>query len=238
MILKNSFSLSEIRKCIKIANKIKNGFPIQYIIKNWEFYGVEIKVGKGVLIPRQDTETLVDIALKIAKKNNKILDLGTGSGCISAAIAKNKKDVKIFAVEKYNKAYKFAKKNLKSFKNSVKLIKGDILDEKFSKNFKEIDVIISNPPYLTKKEINSLEKEVKFEPLTALYGGENGLKYYKKISEIWKNSLKKNAYIIFEIGFSQKEYVELILKRNGFFNIKTYLDSNKKNRVVVGQKNF
>ena len=181
---------------------------------------------------------MVDIALKIAKRNNKILDLGTGSGCISAAIAKNKKDVKIFAVEKYKKAYKFAKENLKSFKNNVTLIKGDILNEKFCKNFKEIDIIISNPPYLTKNDIYNMQKEVKFEPLTALYGGKNGLKYYEKISEIWKNSLKKNAYIIFEIGFSQKEYVELILKRNGFLNIKTYLDDNEKSRVVVGQKNF
>lgn len=235
---KNSFSSDEIRKCIKFAKKIRNNFPIQYLIKSWEFYGVEIKVGKGVLIPRQDTETLVDVALKIVKKNNKILDLGTGSGCISAAIAKNKKDVKIFAVEKYKKAYRFAKKNLKPFKNNVKLIKGDILNKKFATNFKNFDLIVSNPPYLTKKELQSLQKEVEFEPKTSLYGGKNGLKYYEKISQIWKHSLKESAYLAFEIGCSQKEHVEKILSENGFLNIKAFVDQNNKNRVIIGKKQF
>lgn len=226
-----------IKRCKKLAQKRSKGIPLQYLIKDWEFFGVPIKVGKGVLIPRQDTETLVEKCLSLIKEKDVILELGTGSGCISAAIAKNKKNVKIFAIEKYFKAFKFAKKNLKPFKNVVKLIRGDILNEKFAKKFKNVNLIVSNPPYLTKKDVENLQKEVSFEPLSALYGGEDGLKYYKKICSIWKQSLKKNAHIVFEIGALQKKSVEKILKENCFNEITTYKDLNNKDRVVVGKFN-
>lgn len=235
-ILKNNISQKQIKECLKICAKRKKGVPIQYLLKNWEFFGVSIKVGKGVLIPRQDTETVVEVALKLINKPTKILDLGTGSGCIAKAIAKNKKNVTIFAVEKYKKALKYAKKNLKNVKQNIKLIKGDMLNEKLTKKFKDIDIIISNPPYLTQNEIENLQKEVSFEPKTALFGGENGLEYYEKISSIWKNSLKKGGYIIFEIGYLQKDAVEKILKKNLYKDITTYKDSNKKYRVLVGKK--
>lgn len=224
-----------IKKCKKLAERRRKGTPLQYLIKNWEFYGVPIKVGKGVLIPRQDTEILVEKCLNLIETKDVVLELGTGSGCISAAIAKNKKNVKIFAIEKYFKALKFAKKNLKPFKNVVKLIRGDILNEKFAKKFKNINLLVSNPPYLTKKDVENLQKEVSFEPFNSLYGGEDGLNYYKKICSNWKNSLKKDAHIIFEIGALQKSSVEKILKENGFHNIITYKDLNNKDRVVVGK---
>lgn len=238
LILKKTFKPVEIKKIIKTAKKVKKGVPVQYLIKKWEFYGVSILVGKGVLIPRQDTETLVDIVLNLIKKNDLLLDLGTGSGCISCAIAKNKKNVKIIAVEKYRKAFNFAKKNLKKFKKTVMLIKGDILKEKFAKKFKNISLIVSNPPYLNETDIKNLQKEVKFEPLTALYGGKTGLKYYEAIAKIWKNCLKKQGYIVLEIGYLQKHYIEDILEKNGFCEIKTYMDLNKKDRVVVAKKRY
>ncbi len=234
-ILKKNIDGKYILKCIKLAKKRQKGIPIQYILKNWEFYGVPIKLTKGVLIPRQDTEKLVDVALKIIKKNDIILELGTGSGCISAAIAKNIKNVKIFAVEKYFKAYSCAKRNLKNFKNTVSLIKGDILNEKFASKFENINLIISNPPYLTKKDIENMQLELKFEPKQALYGGVDGLDYYRKIAKIYKNSLKKGSHIVFEISHSGRFAVEDILKYNGFSNIQTYKDLTCKDRVVVGK---
>lgn len=236
LLFEKEISLKQAKKCIKLAKKRKKNVPLQYLIKNWEFYGVFVLVGKGVLIPRQDTEILVDLALKFAKKDSKILDLGTGSGCISKAIAKNKKNVKIVAVEKYNKALKYAKKNLKNLKKTVTLIKGDILKKKLAEKFKDIDLIVSNPPYLTKKDMLNLQKEVKFEPKNALYGGKNGLKFYEKICLIWKNSLKKDARIIFEIGAYQEKQITNILKKNGFLNITTYKDLTGKNRAIVAKK--
>lgn len=235
-LIEKTITKKQIRKAIKIANKRKKNIPLQYLIKNWDFYGINFKVGKGVLIPRQDTETLVDLALPLIEKDDKILDLGTGTGCISAAIAKNKKDVKIFAVEKFFRAYIYAKKNLKPFKKKVKLFKGDILNEKFAKKFNNINIIVSNPPYISEEELEKIQKEVKFEPKTALYGGKNGLKFYENITLIWKNCLKKGGYLIFEIGESQKNSVETILKKHGFNQVKTYKDLSKKDRVIVAKK--
>ena len=99
-----------------------------------------------------------------------------------------------------------------------------------------MDLIISNPPYLTENEMKNLQKEVEFEPKSALFGGKNGLRYYETISSIWKESLKKGGYIIFEIGSLQREAVEKILERNSFKDIKTYKDLAKKDRVTVAKK--
>ncbi len=234
-ILKKDITKNQIKSCLKLAKKRKKGIPIQYLIEDWEFYGLPIKVGPGVLVPRQDTEVVVEVALKLTKENDKILDLGTGSGCIAKAIAKNKKNVTIFAIEKYNKALKYAKKNLKNLK-SVKIIKGDMLNEKLAKKFSDINIIISNPPYLTKSEIKNLQKEVQFEPISSLFGGEDGLTYYKKISSIWKNSLKKGGFLIFEIGYSQKDSVAKILIENSFLEIKSFKDLTGNNRVLIAKK--
>ena len=234
-ILKRDIKKSQVKSCLKQTKKKKKGIPIQYLIEDWEFYGLPIKVGPGVLIPRQDTEIVVEVALKLIKKNDKVLDLGTGSGCIAKAIAKNKKDVTIFAVEKYNKALKYAKKNLKNLK-TVEIVKGDMLNEKLAKKFYNINIIISNPPYLTKSEMKNLQKEVQFEPTSSLFGGDDGLTDYKKISSMWKNSLKKGGFLIFEIGYSQKDSVEKILIENSFLEIKCFKDLTRKNRVLVAKK--
>ncbi len=234
-ILEKKINKKQIKKCIKIAIKRKKGVPIQYLIKEWDFFNLTLKIGKGVLIPRQDTEFTVQTALDLIKEQDVIIDLGTGSGCIAAAIAKNKKNVKIFAVEKFHPAYKYAKKNLKDFKKTVRLIKGDILNESFAKQFKNIDLIISNPPYLSKDDILNLQKEVSFEPRSSLYGGFDGLKYYRKISYIYKNSLKDKGILIFEIGSSQAEDVIKILNNTGFLDVTVKKDLNFKNRVIIAK---
>lgn len=222
-------------ECIKLAKKRANNIPLQYLISEWEFYGIPIKVGKGVLIPRPDTETLVDVALKLANPNAHIVDLCSGSGCISAAIAKNLPNSHITAIELSKQAISYAQNNLLSYKNKVDILNTSVLDKTISEKFRNIDMIVCNPPYLTLKDMCSLQDEVKFEPSMALYGGIDGLLFYKQISKIWKSSLKKDGWIIFEIGYSQKLDVLKILKQNGFINTKCINDLSGNDRVVIGQ---
>ena len=222
-------------KCIELAKKRSSGIPLQYLISEWEFYGIPIKVGKGVLIPRPDTETLVDVALKLASPNAQIVDLCSGSGCISAAISKNLPNSHITAVELSTQAISYAKNNLLPFRDNVDILNADVLDKTVSEKFQNVDMIVCNPPYLTLEDMRNLQKEVKFEPSMALYGGIDGLLFYKQISKIWKTSLKKGGWIIFEIGYSQKLDVLNILKQNGFINIKYINDLSGNDRVIMGQ---
>lgn len=222
-------------ECIELAKKRASSIPLQYLISEWEFYGIPIKVGKGVLIPRSDTETLVDVALKLANCNAEIVDLCAGSGCISAAIAKSLPDSHITAIELSKQAISYAKENLLPFKNTVEILNGDVLDKTTCANFQNIDIIVCNPPYLTIEDMHDLQDEVKFEPSMALYGGPDGLLFYKQIAKIWKKSLKKDGWIVFEIGYSQEQDVLNILNKNGFINTKSIKDLSGNYRVVIGQ---
>ena len=235
-LLKDDIPEKFSKECLNLAQKRKNGEPLQYLLGTWEFYGVPIKVGRGVLIPRPETETVVDAALGLAKKTSKILDLCAGSGCVSAAIAKNLPSCSVSALELSDQAIQYAKKNLANFKNKVKIFKMDVLDERSAENFRDIDIIVCNPPYLTMDDMKNLQEELKHEPKMALFGGKDGLLFYKKIANIWKKSLAPNGFIIFEIGHDQKALVEAILIKNGYINTKTIKDLGGKDRVVLGQK--
>ena len=221
-------------ECIELAKKRASGRPLQYLISEWEFYGIPIKVGKGVLIPRADTEILVDVALKLSDSNAQIIDLCTGSGCISAAIAKNLPNSHITSIELSAQAILYTKTNLLPFEN-VDILNYDVLNKTIPPQFQNVDIIVCNPPYLTLEDMSNLQDEVKFEPSMALYGGPDGLLFYKQISKIWKKSLKKDGWIIFEIGYTQKLDVLNILKQNGFINTKSIKDLSGNNRVVIGQ---
>lgn len=221
-------------ECIELAKKRASGRPLQYLISEWEFYGIPIKVGKGVLIPRADTEILVDVALKLSDSNAQIIDLCTGSGCISAAIAKNLPNSHITSIELSAQAILYTKTNLLPFEN-VDILNYDVLNKTIPPQFQNVDIIVCNPPYLTLEDMSNLQDEVKFEPSMALYGGSDGLLFYKQISKIWKKSLKKDGWIIFEIGYTQKLDVLNILKQNGFINTKSIKDLSGNNRVVIGQ---
>lgn len=235
-LLKNEISDKIASECIELAKRRLRSEPLQYLINDWEFYGVPIKVGKGVLIPRQDTETLVEFALsKISDDGCEILDLCAGSGCISAAIANNKKNVHITAVEISDDAYKYAKKNLENFSDNVTLLKSDVLNYEFAKSFKDIDLIVCNPPYLSKNDMLNLQEELKYEPKKALYGGEDGLDFFRILPKIWKSSLKKCGWIAFEIGYGQKDAVSSFLEANAFSDIKAIDDLTGICRVVAGK---
>lgn len=234
-LLQNEISDKIFSECVELAKKRSSGIPLQYLISEWEFYGIPIKVGKGVLIPRSDTETLVDVAIKLANFNAQIIDLCAGSGCISAAIAKNLPNSHVTSIELSTQAISYAKKNLLPFKDNVDILNCDVLNKTTSEKFQNIDMIVCNPPYLTIEDMSHLQEEVKFEPSMALYGGFDGLLFYKQISKMWKSSLKKGGWIIFEIGYSQKQDVFNILKKNGFTNTKCIKDLSGNDRVVIGQ---
>ena len=220
----------------KIINRRKKGEPLQYILGKWWFYDSEFYVGKGVLIPRQDTETLVDTALELmgTKENLAAADLCAGTGAIGISIALKRPNAKVLAVEKYSKAFKFLEKNIElNGAKNVTPIKADVL----KKAFGLYDIIVSNPPYITKTDMLSLSKEVKKEPKTALFGGDDGLYFYKTITKVWKSSLKKGGKLIFEIGIGQNEAVEEILKNEGFSEINTVCDLGGVQRVIFGTLN-
>lgn len=234
-LLQHEVSNKISTECIDLAKKRASGKPLQYLISEWEFYGIPIKVGKGVLIPRADTEILVDVALKLANSNAQIIDLCTGSGCISAAIAQNLPNSHITSIELSAQAISYARTNLLPFRNNVEILNYDVLNKTIPAKFQNVDIIVCNPPYLTLKDMSNLQDEVKFEPSIALYGGSDGLLFYKQISKIWRKSLKKDGWIIFEIGYTQKLDVLNILKQNGFINTKSIKDLSGNDRVVIGQ---
>ena len=192
-------------------------------------------VDENVLIPRQDTEILVEEVIKIANKNNsiKILDLCTGSGAIAVSLAKYIENSEITAVDISEKALGIAKRNAKINKveNKITFVKSDLFNNLANNKF---DIIVSNPPYIKKQTIKTLEKQVQKEPLIALDGGEDGLDFYKKIIKNAYIFLKYNGYLCFEIGYDQKqEVIDLIVKEEKYINTYSKKDLYDNDRIVI-----
>lgn len=223
-----------------MTEKRRNGLPVQYIVGEWEFYGYPFKVGKGVLIPRQDTETLVDYVLEICRRNNikspKIIDLCSGTGCIAITLKKEISDSEVYALELSENALEYLEYNKKLNNADIKIIKADVLEDNSRKNLPVFDIIVSNPPYLTKQDMQELQKEVQAEPESALYAGEDGLYFYKKITPLWKKSLKKGGIIVYEIGINQHDSVSDILKSDNFEKVEFIKDTAGIIRVVSAVK--
>lgn len=219
------------------VKRLKENEPIQYIINSQEFMGLNFYVDKNVLIPQPDTEILVEEVIKISNKiehtNLKILDMCTGSGAIAISLSKYIKNSDIIASDISEMALKIANKNAQSNNVKVKFIKSDLF-ENFSMENK-FDIILSNPPYIKSKLIGSLSQEVKCEPLIALDGGEDGLKFYRKIAREAKKFLKEKSYLAFEIGYDQKQEVKNILKENEYENIYSKKDLSGNDRVIIAQ---
>lgn len=229
----------EIKKAFeKLCERRLNGEPLQYILGEWEFYGLPFKVGEGVLIPRQDTETLVDVAVKKLGKSEKLIvtDLCSGSGCIAIALEKNLSCEKVVCVEKSDKALCYLKQNVQLNHSKADVIHGDIFDTKVINSVPLSDLIVCNPPYVTADEMKTLQREVTFEPENALFGGEDGLDYYRDITRIYKDKIKEGGILLFEIGINQEDEVMRILIQHGFKNVRTRPDLMGVNRCVFGQK--
>ncbi|MBQ8729606.1 MAG: peptide chain release factor N(5)-glutamine methyltransferase [Lachnospiraceae bacterium] len=212
-----------------------NHKPLQYIIGKTEFMGYEFMVNENVLIPRYDTEVLVDTVVKAIGDNKtiKLLDMCTGSSCIVSSIVLKTGIKNAVAVDISDKALEIAKTNIENLGiTDIELIQSDL----FEKVDKAFDIIVSNPPYIKTKEIEELEKEVRLhEPMLALDGMEDGLYFYRKITKEAIKHLLSGGRIFYEIGCDQAEDVTRLLEENGFVDIKVVKDLAGLNRVVYGR---
>lgn len=213
-----------------------SGEPLQYILGEWEFYGFPFKVGEGVLIPRQDTETLVELAEPHLSPNMLCADLCAGSGCIGISLAK-RIGCKFHSYELSDKALGYLKENiaLNEVQSLVTAINADVLSEETVEAAPMYDAILTNPPYLTAKDMSELMPEVKREPEMALFGGEDGLSYYREILRLWTKRLKNGGFIAAEIGMGQENDVIAIFAENGI-EAAAHKDACGIYRVVCGVK--
>lgn len=222
---------------LKAIKKLIQGIPIQHITHQQEFMKMNFFVNEDVLIPRPDTEILVEQVIDVARKNNSknILDLCTGSGAIAISLAKYIENSQITALDISDEALEIAKKNAKmnEVENKITFVKSNLFerieDEKY-------DIIVSNPPYIKEIKIKLLEKQVQKEPKIALNGGKDGLDFYRKIIKEAKKYLKFKGYLCLEIGYDQKEEViELINKEERYVNITCYKDLCGNDRVILAR---
>lgn len=241
-------------KYFELIDRRSSGEPVQYIMESQEFMGLEFIVNENVLIPRQDTETLVEDALEIIntgtlrgedmdvkRKEWDILDLCTGSGAIGVSLARIANKVNVTCSDISEGAIKVAKENAQKHgvAKSVKFEQGDLF-KPFSKHFRKqkFDMIISNPPYIKSSVIPTLQKEVcEHEPISALDGGESGLDFYERIVSGVGSHLRKSGVLLLEIGHDQGEAVSGLLSRNGeFTSIRVLKDLANRDRIVFAKK--
>lgn len=211
------------------------GEPLQYILGEWEFYGYKFKVGKGVLIPRDDTEVLLRSALDYLKDKPKakVLDLCSGSGALAVVIAKET-DAEVYALEKSAEALPYLCENININKANIEVVAGDVTTCANEFSDKSFDLIISNPPYIISNEIDTLQTEISFEPRMALDGGDDGLKFYRSIIKEYTSKIKSGGMLAFEIGEGQFDDVKTLMESENIKNINCKLDLGGIQRVVYG----
>lgn len=233
--LESEISDKEYNIFINLVNKRIEGTPLQYILGEQYFMGLRFVVNSNVLIPRADTEILVYKVLELAKKldNVKIFDLCTGSGCIAISLAKELSNSKVFASDISKDALNIAKENSKINETNIEFFESNLF-ENIPKQ--EFDIIVSNPPYINKADMELLKNDVLNEPHLALYGGTDGLDFYKEISKSAINYLKNGGFLAFEIGYNQAQYVFDILKSLNYKNIEIIKDYSNNDRVIIAQK--
>jgi release factor glutamine methyltransferase len=218
-----------------LINRRLNGEPIAYILGYREFYGLKLKVTADTLIPRPDTETLVDAALAKIPQNQpcKILDLGTGTGAIALAIAKHRPQAFIYAVDASQAALNIAVENAKSINiSNVRFVLSNWFSTLSGGNF---DVIVSNPPYIETNDIHLTQGDLPWEPISALVAGEDGLNDIRKIIQHAAQHLNPHGWLMLEHGYNQAESVATLLKQAGFNEISHALDLAGIQRVTLGR---
>ncbi len=218
----------------------RKGRPMAYIIGNKEFMGLDFFVKEGVLIPRPDTEVLVEDIIEQAKKidNPLIVDIGTGSGAISVSLAKYIQDSRVYSLDISDDALEIGKINAKNneVEDRITFLKSNIFSAIENQEIK-FDIIVSNPPYIRKADIAGLEVDVRdYEPSLALDGGDDGLDFYRKITEDSIKFIKDNGILGYEVGYDQAEDVKKIMIQSGYSDIKILEDLASIQRVVIGTK--
>ena len=220
--------------------RLAAGEPLAYVLGEWDFYGMRLQVDKGVLIPRDDTCAVTALAVRQAlflEKSPRILDLCTGSGCIGLAVAHRVKDARVTLADVSPEALQVAKRNTvnQHLTARVSCVTADALQAPpaFLGKF---DLIVSNPPYITRQEMRELPDSVRlFEPHLALYGGEDGLDFYRAIAKNYAQALRPGGYLCFEYGASQGDAVSAILTENGYTILERSRDYNDRDRAILAR---
>lgn len=222
------------------VSRVLQGEPLAYVLGQWDFYGMTLQLDKNVLIPRDDTCAVTDLAVSQALflgQSPRILDLCTGSGCIGLAIAKRVQDARVTLGDISPQALAIAKKNITIHKLSgrVSALQVNALGAP-SAFLGKFDMIVSNPPYITTREMEELPHSVKdYEPHLALHGGQDGLDFYRAIAKNFASALKPGGYLCFEFGMGQGEDVCRILEENGYTILERSRDINDRERAVMAQ---
>ncbi len=235
----NEEALEAYKKYVAIR---QTGVPLQHITGTQEFMGLEFKVNENVLIPRQDTETLIEqllekLTYKLASKESclKGIDIGTGSGCIGISLAHYLPKLKMTLVDISKQALEVALYNVKAhgLEARIEVLESNLLEQY---NGEKVDFIVSNPPYIAKKDMEDLMIEVKdYEPHLALTDEGDGLYFYREISKLAKDYLKQDGLVAYEIGYDQGEAVKEILAKEGYSDIELYQDLAGQDRVVIAR---
>ena len=219
----------------ELTEKRLNHEPLQYLLGKWSFMGIDLLVGEGVLVPRDDTEVVTSLCIDYlsCKESPNVIDLCAGSGAISLALEKYA-NCKVTAVELSDKAFSYLTQNIKLNNSAVNALNGDIFECHKDIADNSLDLIVSNPPYIKTADIASLQKEVQHEPAMALDGGESGLDFYRRIVPLWKSKLKAGGALAFELGEGQYDEVSRILADNGFGGIPESIDFGGIQRAIIG----
>ncbi|HZJ78444.1 MAG TPA: peptide chain release factor N(5)-glutamine methyltransferase [Clostridia bacterium] len=225
---------STITQMRQVCERRIKGEPLQYILGEWDFMSFSFYVGEGVLIPRPETELLVETAVNNIKRfdNPVVFDLCAGTGCIGISVAKICPNADVYLIEKSDKAYSFLLKNANKYQlKNITLVKADITEGFSALDLPQPDIILSNPPYIEIDEIKNLSKEVQKEPVMALNGGVDGFDFYRCIIDLWLPHIKRNGFAALECGDTQ---AQIICKMAADINNKASIlkDYSKKDRIV------
>ena len=226
-------------RCRGLLDRRLKGEPVAYLIGEWEFYGLTLDVCRDVLIPRPDTETLVErgiLHVRDLPDGARVLDLCAGSGCVGLAMADNCPNTRVILAEWCGDALRVCRQNILrcALSQQVSAAQVDALEPP-PRILRDFDLIVCNPPYIPTLEVGRLDVSVRdYEPRMALDGGEDGLKFYRSIAKKWKCALKPGGKLIFEVGYDQAQAVRDIMARNGYQDLRTTMDPGMHLRVVEG----
>lgn len=235
-IVLNPDKLLDESAFFELCKKRAGGYPLQYILGSWEFMGLPFEVNESVLIPRADTETIVQYIIDLGG-SPKVLDMCTGSGCIGIAIRHFLKNADVTLADISEGALDVAQRNAKINKTDVKFINADLFCG-YGKYFEKesFDIIVSNPPYIKKGDKDTLSGEVLCEPHIALFSGENGTDHYKALINLWKDALKKGGLMVLESGYDTWQDIVLLFESCGYTDIKTIKDISGITRLVCARR--
>ena len=208
-------------------------YPLQYILGYWDFCHETYRVTEDTLIPRQDTEKLVELAVRLMPENARFIDLCTGSGCVAISTLAARRDTRAVGVDLFDKTLSIARENAEynGVGKRLGFLRADVLSPSFMDDLGLFDCIISNPPYIETKEVAKLSRELSYEPNAALDGGEDGLKFYKAIVKDYAKYLTERGFMLFEIGYDQAKAIAQISLENGF-SCEIFKDYSGNDRVA------